>query len=457
MDMASNDFSSQDELRTTFALSMSAMYKTEVPLYGDLIDIVRTVNQKIIAENSQWHEEQERLDLERHGAIRLGSSEELCNVRRLFKLFGLHPVGYYDLSVAGLPMHATAFRSLCRKSLAKNPFRVFTTVLRPELLADETRSLAASLVQKRQLFSPQLLELVSLEESQGGLTAKQGEQLVAEAMEIFRWQSVATASKEEYEKLQADHPIIADVACFASAHINHLTPRTLDIDAAQNLMKSRGLSVKSRVEGPPLRKVPILLRQTSFLALQEKVQYPSDTKLVDGFHKARFGEIEQRGAAVTLRGRKLYDTLLARAMSEAQAVGASPNATDEILASVFEDYPDSFAELLEQGLVFCTYKIKKRTQCTSPASVEDLLSQGVLEAVPQTYEDFLPFSAAGIFQSNLGEKAAQQKIQPAGDQEGFEKALGATVSNADVWYLRAQQQSLDACAQALGIQIWSEC
>jgi len=49
---------------------------------------------------------------------------------------GMHPVGYYDLSTAGVPVHSTAFRPLRDASLKRNPFRVFTSLLRLDLIAD---------------------------------------------------------------------------------------------------------------------------------------------------------------------------------------------------------------------------------------------------------------------------------------------------------------------------------
>lgn len=123
-----------DELRTSFALAMSHMYKSEVPLYGDLVRIVQSENNKGLANitssrDTALPDSRERLTLERHGAIRLGKPEELHTVRRIFALLGMQPVGYYDLSLAGLPMHATCFRSIDTESLAVNPFRVFTTLL----------------------------------------------------------------------------------------------------------------------------------------------------------------------------------------------------------------------------------------------------------------------------------------------------------------------------------------
>lgn len=93
------------------------MYKKEVPLYADLIDIVNEVDDKVLqarrtlSPNSSEviQELPSRHRLERHGAIRLGTVHELRTIRRLFAVLGMHPVGYYDLSVVGFPLHATAF------------------------------------------------------------------------------------------------------------------------------------------------------------------------------------------------------------------------------------------------------------------------------------------------------------------------------------------------------------
>jgi uncharacterized glyoxalase superfamily metalloenzyme YdcJ len=465
-------FSSQDELRSAFALSMSAMYKAEVPLYGDLVALTASINKQILEAKHQtpdavhWPDESTRLDLERHGAVRVGTPQELATMRRLFALIGLHPIGYYDLSVAGLPMHATAFRPLTPEALAINPFRVFTTLLRPELLAPSARELAMSLLSRRSIFSSALMELIDIGETQHGLTPEQGTAFVAEAMKTFMWQPVTTTSYDDYLALKEEHPIIADVACFGSAHINHLTPRTLDIDMAHSQMKAQGLAVKSRIEGPPLRSIPILLRQTSFLALEEKIKFLSTTdsqviapSLVEGSHRARFGEIEQRGTAVTPRGRRLYDRLLSRATQESCRTQATSAETDEILRRVFQGFPDDWATLLEQRLVYCTYSVNddrdiRARHIQGSCYVNKLLETGVLRASPQTYEDFLPFSAAGIFHSNLGQAPSDGDTQLAseGDQAGFERALGASVLDADVLYQVAEIASLVACSRKLGIE-----
>lgn len=56
----------------------------------------------------------------------LGTARELATMRRLFAVMGMAPVGYYDLSVAGVPVHSTAFRPVDEAALSRNPFRVFT-------------------------------------------------------------------------------------------------------------------------------------------------------------------------------------------------------------------------------------------------------------------------------------------------------------------------------------------
>jgi uncharacterized glyoxalase superfamily metalloenzyme YdcJ len=102
---------------------MSLMYKQEVPLYGTLLELVSEINQQVmaqqpeVAEALRWTGEIERLDQERHGAIRVGTAEELATIARLFAVMGMQPVGYYDLSSAGVPVHSTAFRAVHEQAL----------------------------------------------------------------------------------------------------------------------------------------------------------------------------------------------------------------------------------------------------------------------------------------------------------------------------------------------------
>ncbi|CAO2658858.1 Nn.00g065810.m01.CDS01 [Neocucurbitaria sp. VM-36] len=471
--VSQDDYVDTDELRTTFALAMSAMYKREVPLYGNLIRIVRTINEEALEQSSNpritalryGDVAAERLDLERHGAIRLGTPYELKTVRRIFEVIGMSPVGYYDLSQAGLPMHATCFRPITVLALKRNPFRVFTTLLRPDLLKDEeSRDLALNLLEHRNIFSTELLEVLDASDRQGKrMTQDQGKTFVREAMKTFGWRQKAAVSKDVYNKLKEEHPILADIASFQSSHINHLTPRTLDISAAQERMKAEGLDVKERIEGPPSRICPVLLRQTSFLALEEKIMFlKSDNTFENGHHKARFGEIEERGAAVTPAGRILYDQLLDKAMKKISQCSECPDAAeqDRILAESFEQYPDDWNVLRAENLVYFDFRRTTKAEGSSmpvSPSREELISRGILEAVPITYEDFLPLSAAGIFQSNLEKRnRVCSSIRNAfEDRTGYERALGRTVIDIHESYSDAQQASLRRCAVELGID--EEC
>ena len=122
--------------------------------------------------------------------------------------------------------------------------------------------------------------------------------------------SHATVDEATYRALHNEHRLIADVVCFPGCHINHLTPRTLDIDRVQSMMPECGIEPKILIEGPPRREVPILLRQTSFKALEEPVLFAGQK--CSGTHTARFGEIEQRGVALTPKGQSDCTTILLR-------------------------------------------------------------------------------------------------------------------------------------------------
>ncbi|KAI6782177.1 uncharacterized protein J7T54_002414 [Emericellopsis cladophorae] len=409
-----------DALRGRFAAAMSAMYREEVPLYGDLMSLVTDVNSDTLDRGTgqtNTRSSPESLAAERHGAIRLGTPFELQTVRRIFSVLGMYPVGYYDLSVAGLPMHATCFRPTQVQSLDVNPFRVFTTLLRPDLIQrDEARTLAWKMLQNRKIFTDALLALLDVADAQQGrLDEDQAAFFISQALQTFSWQR---------------------------------------------------MDVKSRIEGPPARKCPILLRQTSFLALEESVQFlkdgnardspsPDERELFQATHKARFGEIEERGAAVTAKGRQLYDELLTESMS--RTAGLSVQAAEAVSREIFRRFPDDWSELRQQGLIYGEFSlarmpaetpVSKRDEKTS--LLEQLMDEGIVTFRPVTYEDFLPFSAAGIFQSNLQAQRGLDLKPPISDFDGLVEALGVKPMDMEDWYAQAQRQSLEVVGRELG-------
>ena len=450
-------FMHPDAIRAHFSAALSAMYQEEVPLYGELLDLVAQVNTQTLAANPALAEqlqnsgEQARLGSERHGAIRVGTVEELRGLRRVFAVMGMVPVGYYDLSIAAVPVHATAFRATSVDALRTSPFRVFTSLLRLELIEESAlREEAKRLLAARQIFSAQLLTLLDRAERDGGLSTADALAFVDQALETFRWHPTATVSADQYERLHAQHRLIADVVAFRGPHINHLTPRTLDIDLAQAQMQTRGMAPKAVIEGPPTRKCPILLRQTSFKALQEAVRFDNGAGAA-GQHTARFGEIEQRGVALTPAGKAMYDALLGKAR---HALGAAPNADNarryqQILDETFAAFPDDYSTLRTEALAYFKYRVRDASRAGG-GDLETLIATGAVGFEPLVYEDFLPVSAAGIFQSNLGDNA-QTAGMPQGNQALFEAALGGSVQDEMALYAQAQAQSIADCLRALEI------
>ncbi|WP_137724640.1 VOC family protein [Prescottella subtropica] len=365
------------ELRSRFAAALSRMYGREVPAYTTLVDVTEAVNTDFLAahpDSAQRLGSIERVTTERHGAIRVGTPAEMHAVAVLFAGFGMYPVGFYDLREATppVPVVSTAFRPIDPGELARNPFRVFTSMLttadRRFFDADLGRRLEAFLTRRR-LFPDVLLSLARRSADDGGLDESAAHRFVSLATAVFEL-SHEPVDLAWYRELEAVSAVAADIGGVSSTHINHLTPRVLDIDELYARMSARGITMIDRIQGPPRLSGPaVLLRQTSFRALAEPRTFAlPDGSVVDGELRVRFGEVEARGIALTPAGRALYDELTA----------ADPSNTDGLWDSRF---PAS-EELLERdGLAYFTYH------------------GGVRE--PIVYEDFLPASAAGIFRSNL--------------------------------------------------------
>ncbi|KAJ4310339.1 hypothetical protein N0V84_011022 [Fusarium piperis] len=438
--MTLKESATPDSIRALFSSALSGMYQREVPQYGILLKLVSDINRQKDVNI------QHRIEVERHGAIRLGTPEELATMRRLFSVMGMHPVGYYDLTVASLPVHATCFRPLTKEALAYNPFRVFTSLLRLELIQDESLRLQATeILSKRNIFTPRCIELIEMFEAEGTLPEAAAKEFIKEALETFRWHKTSTVDMKTYKALRAMHPLIADVVCFKGPHINHLTPRVLDIEAAQIEMKRYDLDAKDAIEGPPPRTCPILLRQTSFLALDEAIAF-SEGAETGGSHKARFGEIEQRGVALTPKGRRLYDDLINEWRQ--RSLDASPKAKEKILAKIFERFPDDTKSLREQDLAYFAYKLTDSASKVSSTDMDALIDAGAVQLEPITYEDFLPVSAAGIFHSNLGNDGGMGHVAAA-DQASFEKGLGCKVNKEFELYRKMQEASIEECLRNL--------
>lgn len=432
------------------------MYRHEVPQYATLERLVTQVNKRSNANLALP-------DIPRHGALRLASLAELKVASRFLNVMGLRSVGHYDLSAAGLPVHATAFRPTTHEDLSAAPFRLFVSVLRPELLTPGLQPLARLLLGERgPVFSQRAIDLVSQAEAQGGLTASEADDFVRGGCDTLAWRNQISLTKEDYDTLKTDKhgDLLIDIMAFRNPHLNHLTPATANIDAIQLGMASCGLEPKNRVEGPPERQCNVLLRQTSFLAVDEGIVFDGVAdKGTKGSHSARFGEVEQRGAALTPKGRAKYD----EAMGKATRANLLEEGRQGAFKELFDqDLPDNWEVLKNDGLIWIEYSLTKKGKHEGTSSGANTLQQAVEDGLvswePIQYEDFLPLSAAGIFQSNLHHNSAvdTDDSMPCDSLAESKRQLREVLGEegmVDEMKLYEQQQamSVEKCCEALGI------
>jgi uncharacterized glyoxalase superfamily metalloenzyme YdcJ len=394
------------QLRAQFAAGLSAMYAGEVPAYATLVEVSGQVNAGYVAahQGAVGLGSLQRVTAERHGAIRVGSPAELAAVADLFAAFGMFPVGYYDLRSARspIPVVSTAFRPISAKELALNPFRVFTSMLATRdrrYFTHDLRARVETFLARRRLFDPALLARARTIAAEGGCDVEEADAFVAAAVSAFAL-SREPINKSWYDELSRVSPVAADIAGVCSTHINHLTPRVLDIDELYRRMTERGITMIEAIQGPPRTDGPaVLLRQTSFRALDEPCLFRGrDGTVRSGHVRVRFGEVESRGVALTRRGRERYDAAMANLAGEADP------------AKVWSRYfPSTDKEMAADGLAYY---------------------RGGDPSAPIVYEDFLPASAAGIFRSNLDRDTHTGE---GADDSGYDAAWLAGAIGRDIY------------------------
>jgi uncharacterized glyoxalase superfamily metalloenzyme YdcJ len=340
---------------------------------------------------------------------------------------------------------STAFRPVDPAELARNPFRVFTSVLVPEdrrffgadLQARVQRFLAA-----RTLFPPELLELADRAVAEGALADADAARFLDLATAAFAL-SPEPIDQGWYDELARVSGVAADIAGVTSTHVNHLTPRVLDIDLLYRRMQDRGVEMIDEIQGPPRWAGPdVLLRQTSFRALAEpRPMRSASGAVVPGELRVRFGEVEARGIALTPAGRDVVDALPPDAAAWAAAL------------------PPTEAGLADAGLAWFGASVTpaadelRRGGQGPPMSVGALVDAGWVRLDPVVYEDFLPRSAAGIFRSNLADDgtrdAGEAGVQR--DTAWLAGALGREVHDPMDLYAGQVARSWAAARSALGL------
>jgi uncharacterized glyoxalase superfamily metalloenzyme YdcJ len=432
-------FQTTAHLRTRFAASLSEMYGREVPAYTTLVQVAAQIN----AELGGNH----RVTAERHGAIRVGTPRELQQVGRIFAGFGMYPVGFYDLRDTGnvpVPVVSTAFRPLDPDELEHNPFRVFTSMLTVDddrFFSPDLRTRLQNFLDRRTLFGAEVLTLAQRAADNHGLDGPDADRFVELATAAFEL-SVEPTDRAWYTELAEISAVAADIGGVTRTHINHLTPRVLDIDELYRRLQARGLAMIDKIQGPPRWNGPdVLLRQTSFRALDEpRLFREADGVVVAGTTRVRFGEVEQRGVALTPLGRQRYDAL----MRETDRAAADGLSWQDAGRKVWEesDFPTDHDGLRRAGLAYFTYH--RTGGGPERADLDELISCGAVTATPIVYEDFLPRSAAGIFQSNLTGDGSMDTDRAAAryDIDWLAATLDRTVYRPEEIYTAQTEQSL---------------
>ncbi len=478
---------SNDTVRTKVFDALGKHYSLEVPLYADLLDVIRESNQAFEAKNPGALEAmgltEQRLTEERHGAIRLGTPKELQTFSDIFKIMGMHATNYYDLTPEGHPIHSTAFRPIAKDSLAENPSRMFCSLLRTDLLPEEIRDEVKTYLESRKLFSNELQGLIKdWKKNKGFTNQEQMDQFAQEVVKTLTWSSESKLPARLYTKLKEFSDIAADIC--AGVNINHLTPVALDIDDVYKRLNAKSISTIDSIQGPPL-EIKVLLNQTSFTSQARGIRMEDEGGQKKEFlHKTQFGEIESRWVALKQEGREHYDRCTARTselmnamLAEAEISKGSkltPAETSAIkrenynglLKEAFKDFPADAVKPGENSVAYYRYEAteegRKNKGNLKGMNLDELLEKGYVKATQITYEDFLPASAARIFDSNLEnvlgklnlkfDSLKEYKAYERKQKKAFIKALGHDVINSFELYSAEEAKSKKQMFSDLGLR-----
>lgn len=236
-------FADKIKIQHRLFAELSSMFGKEVPLYDKALLVNKACNTAVCALLGKLYpgfsiteEQLDKTSGERHGAIRIGRPDEYRWIARFFAQFAMEPHNFYDMANVGnksQPIIATAFRSVL------NPeHRVFTSLLLTDYFDAKTRARIEKVLEGRTVFSDRAKQLIEKGEKQGGLDENDANDLIREATHrIFKWTGQARDHQLYKDLCDAGFKIAADIACFESHHLNHLTPNTFSMDLYTAAMK----------------------------------------------------------------------------------------------------------------------------------------------------------------------------------------------------------------------------
>jgi uncharacterized glyoxalase superfamily metalloenzyme YdcJ len=164
------------------------------------------------------------------------------------------------------------------------------------------------------------------------------------------------------------------------------------------------------------------------------------------------------------------------AARRSREINPTNEAHQALLTEVFRAFPDDWETLRSEGLAYFEYTLapdadavtRKGTSASRStsrsSSLEELVRSGAVDFSPITYEDFLPASAAGIFQSNLDENGRSNGNQESNGEadfnadahahahaarKEFEAALGGEVRDFMELYRAQERTSIEKVLAAM--------
>ena len=416
-----------------------------MPIYREMMAIAREINSRA------GESEAKRLGKIMHAAIRCASDEELRTIVDIFALMGSQPVNYYDLRER-VSVESTAFRPMSPEELQQNGFRVFCSRLSLDCIPAEHQSFLEEMIARRHVFSDDFLKLIRIGKQQGGFDESQADHFVESCVNVFSRPEEALISIDEFEKLRSINKVACQILVSNALAFNHLTPSVASVPEAHEEMQARGIKTIPVWQGPV--GLDIVLRQTSCLAPAITLKFPNgDGTFVEADYQETFVEFEERLQAPTPQGRELFEEMFDRGKQALELTEGEPGYAEHyyrVMTEALAEYPSAPLELWNEGLAYFTFELAPNAEsATISGDFDELVDRGLVELIPQQYEDFFGPAATNIFNSNIGLGGVSNVgIAKRDAQKSYEAGIGREVVNMYDYYDAIQQQSKsDVCRQ----------
>jgi uncharacterized glyoxalase superfamily metalloenzyme YdcJ len=425
-------------IRSEIVREILAMFASTMPIYEQMFAVARHINARA------GEDEAQRLGRIMHGAIRCASDDELRTISDLFSVMGNYPVNYYDLREK-VSVESTAFRPVAQEEIEENGFRIFCSRLSMDCIPAEHRDYVQSIIARRKLFTPELLNLIEAAKANEGLNEPQARQFIAACVKLFTRPDEALISRAEYAKLNGINKVACQVLVSNSLAFNHLTPSVASVPAAHEEMQSRGIKTIPVWQGPVGKD--FILRQTSCLAPPVKLKFPNgDGTFEIAEYQETFVEFEERLQALTPKGRERFEALFDEGKDALKLKESDAGYAEhyyQVMREALSSFPSDMRTLWDEGLAYFTFEASGKT-AASTSDLNALIASGAVKFVPQQYEDFFGPAATNIFNSNIGlEDVSNVGVAKPDSQSAFEKALGREVVNMYDYYQQIQDESRD--------------